>query len=127
MEQKDILKYGEIQYLKGRLDELNKAVKTITDLSRSRKIDQRIEKYYQKLKKVDEVAYHLYMIELKSRTHAKERSKREIKDLLEEVLKSENLDQELIDKIKKRKQEKIICGAGSAMRRPKHTFPDHHR
>lgn len=101
MEQKDILKYGEIQYLKGRLDELNKAVKTITDLSRSRKIDQRIEKYYQKLKKVDEVAYHLYMIELKSRTHAKERSKREIKDLLEEVLKSENLDQELIDKIKK--------------------------
>ena len=101
MEQKDILKYGEIQYLKGRLDELNKAFQTITDLSRSRKIDQRIEKYYQKLKKVDEVAYHLYMIELKSRTHAKERSKREIKELLEEVLKFENLDQELIDKIKK--------------------------
>ena len=101
MEQKDILKYGEIQYLKGRLDELNKAIKTITDLSRSRKIDQRIEKYFQKLKKVDEVAYHLYMIELKSRTHAKERSKREIKDLLEEVLKFENLDQELIEKIKK--------------------------
>ena len=101
MEQKDILKYGEIQYLKGRLDELNKAIKTITDLSRSRKIDQRIEKYLQKLKKVDEVAYHLYMVELKSRTHAKERSKREIKDLLEEVLKFENLDQELIEKIKK--------------------------
>jgi hypothetical protein len=101
MEQKDILKYGEIQYLKGRLDELNKAIKTITDLSRSRKIDQRIEKYFQKLKKVDEVAYHLYMVELKSRTHAKERSKREIKDLLEEVLKFENLDQELIEKIKK--------------------------
>ena len=101
MEQKDILKYGEIQYLKGRIDELNKASKTITDLHRSRKIDQRIEKYFQKLKKVDEVAYHLYMVELKSRTHAKERSKREIKDLLEEVLKFENLDQELIEKIKK--------------------------
>jgi hypothetical protein len=41
------------------------------------------------------------MVELKSRTHAKERSKREIKDLLEEVLKFENLDQELIEKIKK--------------------------
>lgn len=101
MEQKDILKYGEIQYLKGRLDELHKAIKTITDLHRARRVDQRIEKYLQKLKKVDEVAYNLYLVELSSRTHAKERSKREIKDLLNEVLDKESVtDEELINKIK---------------------------
>ena len=101
MEQKDILKYGEIQYLKGRLDELYKAVKTITDMSRSRRVDQRIEKYLQKLKKVDEVAYYLYMVELGSRSHSKERSKREIKELLVEVLTNEQLvNPDLITKIK---------------------------
>ena len=100
MTEEEILKFGEIQYLKGRLDELYKALPTIFNMERRRKLDQRIEKYLQKLKKVDEVAFHSYMIELKSRLHAKERSKREIKDLLEEVLNTEKLDQELIDKIK---------------------------
>ena len=37
MNQQDILKYGEIQYLKGRLDELNKAIPTVSDLTRKRK------------------------------------------------------------------------------------------
>jgi hypothetical protein len=100
MNQQDILKYGEIQYLKGRLDELNKALPTVSDLSRKRKLDQRMEKYLQKLKSVDEVSYYLYQVELKSRFKAKERSKREIKELLEETLKDVS-SEELLDKIKK--------------------------
>ena len=46
MTDQEILKYGEIQYLKGRLDELHKALPTITNLERKRKLDQRIEKYH---------------------------------------------------------------------------------
>jgi len=101
MEKLDILKYGEIQYLKGRLDELFKAIPTVLDLSRSRKLDQRVEKYLQKLKNVDEVSYYLYQVELKSRQKSKDRSKKEIKTLLEEVLSVENISEELLEKIKK--------------------------
>jgi hypothetical protein len=101
MEKLDILKYGEIQYLKGRLDELFKAIPTVYDLSRSRKLDQRVEKYLQKLKNVDEVSYYLYQVELKSRQKSKDRSKKEIKTLLEEVLSVENMSEELLEKIKK--------------------------
>jgi len=101
MTDKEILKYGEIQYLRGRLDELFKALPTISDLSRSRKLDQRIEKYLQKLKNVDELSFHLYQVELKSRQKSKERSKKEIKELLEEITKTENISEELLDKIKK--------------------------
>ena len=44
MTDKDILKYGEIQYLKGRLDELFKSFDIMIDVHGSRKRDQRIEK-----------------------------------------------------------------------------------
>ena len=91
MEDKLILKYGEIQYLRGRLDELFKAYPTITNMERSRKIDQRIEKYLQKLRKADEISYFLYQTELKTRNKSKERSKKEIKSLLEEILNTENI------------------------------------
>jgi F420-0:gamma-glutamyl ligase-like protein len=101
MTDKDILKYGEIQYLKGRLDELFKALPTVSDLSRGRKLDQRVEKYLHKLKNVDEVAYYSYQVELKTRQKSKERSKKEIKELLEEVSESENISEELLEKIKK--------------------------
>ena len=100
MTNEEISKYGEVQYLKGRLDELFKALLTITDLHRKRKIDQRIEKYLIKLKKVDEVSYYIYQVELKSRRKAKERSKKEIKELLEEVLTVENISENLLEKIK---------------------------
>ena len=103
MEKKEILKFGEIQYLKGRLDELFKALPTITNLERSRKVDQRIEKYLEKLKNVDEVSYYLYEVELRSRVKAKERSKKEIKLLLEEVLQSDTtINDELRLKINKK-------------------------
>jgi hypothetical protein len=101
MTDKDILKYGEIQYLKGRLDELFKALPTVSDLSRSRKLDQRVEKYLHKLKNVDEVAYYLYQVELQSRHKSKDRSKREIKDLLDQILINENIiNEDILERIK---------------------------
>jgi hypothetical protein len=103
MTNEEIHKFGEIQYLKGRLDELHKALPTVSNMNRQRKLDQRVEKYLQKLKKVDEVSYYLYEIELKNRVKSKERSKKEIKLLLEEVLESENsINDDLREKILKK-------------------------
>jgi hypothetical protein len=100
MTDQDIRKYGEIQYLKGRLDELNKALPTVFNMERQRKLDQRIEKYMQKLKKVDEISYHLYQVELINRARSKEKSKQEIKQLLEDVLSNDKItDEELIKRI----------------------------
>lgn len=104
MTNEEIHKFGEIQYLKGRLDELHKAIQTITNLERQRKVDQRIEKYLGKLKKVDEVSYFLYMVELKTRLKSKKRSKKDIKSLLKEVLEVENginddLKQKILDRL----------------------------
>lgn len=102
MTDKDISKFGEIQYLKGRLDELFKALPTVFDVSRNRKIDQRIEKYLIKLRSVDEVAFHLYQVELKTRQKSKDRSKRDIKDLLEQILINENImNEDILERIKK--------------------------
>jgi len=86
MNEQQIQKYGEIQYLRGRLDELHKAFPTVLDLHRSRKLDARIQKYFDKLKELDEISYHLYLVELHSRQKSKERSKNHLKALLEEVL-----------------------------------------
>jgi hypothetical protein len=55
-------------------------------LHRQRKLDSRLQKYYDKLKEVDEISYHLYLVELYSRQKSKERSKTHIKALLEEIL-----------------------------------------
>ena len=86
MTDKEISKFGEIQYLKGRLDELFKSFDVMIDVYGSRKLDQRIEKYLTKLRNVDEVSFHQYQVELKTRRKSKERSKKDIKNLLEEVL-----------------------------------------
>ena len=103
MTNQEILKFGEIQYLKGRLDELYKALPTITNLDRRRRIDQRIEKYINKLKKVDEVAYYLYEVELNSTSRVKQKGKLETKKLLEEILNTEkNLNIDLVEKINKK-------------------------
>jgi hypothetical protein len=102
MTDKEILKYGEIQYLKGRLDELFKTFDIMIDVHGSRKLDQRIEKYLQKLKNVDEVSFHLYQVELKTRRKSKDRSKRDIKDLLEQILINENImNEDILERIKK--------------------------
>ena len=101
MTDQEILKFGEIQYLKGRLDELYKAIPTITNMERRRKLDQRIEKYINKLKKVDEVAYRLYEVELNVTHRVKVKGKLETENLLKEILLTEQItDENLIKKIK---------------------------
>ena len=69
----EIIQYGEIQYLRGRLDELHKAIKTITNIDRSRKIDARIGKYLNKLYEVDHVSYLQYECEISSRNRVTEK------------------------------------------------------
>jgi hypothetical protein len=102
MTDQEIRKYGEVQYLKGRLDELHKALPTVTNMERSRKLDQRVEKYINKLKKVDEVAYYLYEVELINRQRSKDKSKTEIQDLLNQILINETIiNTDIIDKIKR--------------------------
>lgn len=104
MTEAQIQKYGEIQYLRGRLDELHKALPTVVDISRHRKLDMRMQKYYDKLKEVDEISYHLYLVEIHSRRKSKERSKKQIQELLEEILvQVEDLDmrEKIISQIQK--------------------------
>jgi hypothetical protein len=99
MSEQELHKLMEIQYLKGRLDELHKAFPTITNMDRSRKLDARIQKYYDKLKNTDEMAYHLYLVERRNQEISKEKSKKFMKELLEEIIPQLG-DMELIHKIK---------------------------
>jgi predicted nucleic acid-binding Zn-ribbon protein len=85
MTEQEIHKLLEIQYLKGRIDELHKAIPTVTSLERQRKLDQRLDKYYQKLKATDEIAYHLYQVETSNRHHSKRKDIAEIQDLLQDA------------------------------------------
>lgn len=93
-------KFGEIQYLKGRIDELHKALPTVLDLNRKRKLDMRLDKYYKKLKSTDELAYHLYLVERENQKVSKEKSKKVVEDLLRDV-KNTLTDVELIERIDK--------------------------
>ena len=93
-------KFGEIQYLKGRIDELHKALPTVLDLNRKRKLDMRLSKYYNKLRATDELAYHLYLVERETQKISKEKSKRNIEELLREI-KTIVTDDTLIEKIDK--------------------------
>jgi hypothetical protein len=93
-------KFGEIQYLKGRIDELHKALPTVLDLTRKRKLDVRLQKYYNKLKATDELAYHLYLVERETQMMSKQKSKRDIEDLLRDI-KNIISDVELIERIDK--------------------------
>jgi len=100
MNEQTLHKLLEIQYLKGRLDELHKALPTITDLERSRKLDQRLDKYYKKLKAVDELAYHLYQVEHYNQSISKKKSKEYMRHLLTQV--SSHIDnEELIEELQK--------------------------
>lgn len=93
-------KFGEIQYLKGRIDELHKALPTVLDLHRKRKLDMRLDKYYKKLKATDELAYYLYLVERENQKVSKRKSKKVIEDLLRDV-KNTLTDVELIERIDK--------------------------
>lgn len=97
----------EVQYLKGRLDELEyKAKPQVLNLQRSRKLDMRIDKYYKKLKNTSELAYHLHAVERANVRASKSKSQKSIKELLNKVkdtLVDEGLDkhQELVKSLDK--------------------------
>ena len=66
--------YGEVQYLKGRIDELNKVDGLISlDMHSMRVIDARISKYLDKLQAVSPLAFELYHIEKENILHTLER------------------------------------------------------
>ena len=75
MKLEDWRKYGEIQYLKGRLDELFKINAVVDmDLTSGRILDQRIEKYFNKLSTLDPIAFELYRVERQNVHHDKKRN-----------------------------------------------------
>jgi len=70
MKQQDWRKFGEIQYIKGRLDEMFKLDKLVDlDMPGIRLIDARISKYMQKLEVLDALSYELYLIEKQNMQH----------------------------------------------------------
>jgi hypothetical protein len=62
-------------------------------------LDQRLDKYYNKLKAVDEIAYHLYQVEHTNQTISKGKSKKFMKSLLEDLI-PHLTDNEVIQKVK---------------------------
>ena len=86
MKQHEIEKYGEIQYLKGRLDELYKSYSPGNPSHTNRVVDARISKYEKKLKDLDEVSFYLYQVEQKNIRFSKQKSKEKIKKLLEDII-----------------------------------------
>ena len=70
MTQQEWRKFGEIQYIRGRLDEMFKIDNFVDlDMSGMRKIDARISKYLAKLESIDPLAYELYHIEKENIKH----------------------------------------------------------
>jgi hypothetical protein len=93
MTQEQINKLGEIQYLKGRLDELYKGF-VPNDISKDNRIvDARISKYEEKFKKTDELAFWLYQMERQNRTFSKQKNKSKMKKLLQEIYEKVDDDQ----------------------------------
>ena len=83
MTEQELHKLLEVQYLKGRLDELQyRAVPNTFNLQNSRKLDMRVDKYYNKLKNTSELAYHLHIVERANVVASKRKSQTQIKELL---------------------------------------------
>jgi len=86
MDNTTLSKLLEIQYLKGRLDELYKGYVPHLSSTSNRFVDSRISKYEEKLKNTDEISFHLYQVENENRRYAKSKSKATVKELLELAL-----------------------------------------
>lgn len=86
MEYKDIHKLMEIQYLTGRLDELYKGYVPNHTSTDGRIVDSRISKYEHKLMNLDPIAFHLYKVQHTNVTIAKKKSKKDMINLLSEVV-----------------------------------------
>ena len=99
MDYKDILRFGEIQYLTGRLDELYKGYVPISTSRDNRIVDSRISKYEDKLRSIDEVAFYLYVTEKRNKLFSKDKGKKEMKKLLVKCLEHIN-DEGVINEIK---------------------------
>lgn len=99
MDYKDILRFGEIQYLTGRLDELYKGYVPMSTSRDNRIVDSRISKYEDKLRSIDEVAFYLYVTEKRNKLFSKDRGKKEMKELLVKCLEHIN-DEDVINEIK---------------------------
>jgi hypothetical protein len=93
------MRFGEIQYLKGRLDELYKGYVPNNIDRKNRIVDSRISKYEEKLKNLDSVSFYLYQVEKSNRLFSKEKGKKEMKELLIKVIDNIN-NQEVINEIK---------------------------
>ena len=85
MNYRDIMKFGEIQYLKGRLDELYKGYVPNFNSTENRTVDSRISKYENKLKNLDIISYYTYQVEKENRLYSKSKSKSQIKGFLENI------------------------------------------
>lgn len=99
MDYRDIMKFGEIQYLRGRLDELYKGYVPNYNETNNRVVDSRISKYEEKLKNLDITSYYLYQVEKRNRLYSKSKGKEEIKGLLENILNFVD-NEEIINEIK---------------------------
>ena len=86
MTNSEINKLMEIQYLKGRLDELYKSYSPNKQSHNNRVVDARISKYEDKLKNIDEIVFHLYQVERENQRYSKYKGKQKMIELLEEVL-----------------------------------------
>ena len=72
----------EIQYLKGRLDELWKGYVPYSMGHDNRVVDSRISKYENKLKQTDELSFHLYPAESETQQYYKQKRKTTLKELI---------------------------------------------
>jgi O-glycosyl hydrolase len=103
MTNKELNKLLEIQYLKGRLDELYKSYQPGNPSHTNRIVDARISKYENKLKALDEIAFHLYQVERENQRFSKSKSKQKMKELFETILpkiKDNKLKSEIEEQIK---------------------------
>lgn len=103
MTDKQLNKLLEIQYLKGRLDELYKGYVPNSSTSHNRIVDSRISKYESKLKEIDIISYHTDSVERTNRLFAKQKSKNKIFELLDKI--KNLLEDEGLNKHKKMYKE----------------------
>ena len=99
MDNTTLSKLLEIQYLKGRLDELYKGYVPHLSSTSNRIVDSRISKYEKKLQDTYEMAFYLYQVERENQRYSKHRSKTIIKELLQLAL-DKPYDASTKDKIK---------------------------
>jgi len=85
MKNEQVNKLMEIQYLKGRLDELYKGYVPHNSSTDNRIVDSRISKYETKLKNIDEISFYLYQVERENQRISKMKGKAKMSSLLSTI------------------------------------------